>query len=121
MPERTSEEYPRVCVSGHGWHCQPYAEAMSKIYAVEYRYVTDKDEEMAAVRPSHRAFNGRLADEGRLLAAGPYVGTHDALIVVRAEDETGALALLEDDPFHQAGYITERLPREWNPVIGVLA
>ena len=38
---------------------------MSKIYAVEYRYVTDKDEEMAAVRPSHRAFNGRLADEGR--------------------------------------------------------
>ena len=35
---------------------------MSKIYAVEYHYVTDKDEEMAAVRPSHRAFNGRLAN-----------------------------------------------------------
>lgn len=86
---------------------------MSKIYAVEYHYVTDKDEEMAAVRPSHRAFNGRLADEGRLLAAGPYVGTHDALIVVRAEDE--------DDPFQQAGFISERIPREWNPVIGVLA
>ena len=107
--------------SHHGRGRPPYAEAMSKIYAVEYRYVTDKDEEMAAVRPSHRAFNGRLADEGRLLAAGPYVGTHDALIVVRADDEAGALALLEDDPFHQAGYITERLPREWNPVIGVLA
>ena len=77
-----------------------YAETMSKIYAVEYRYVTDKDEEMAA---------------------GPYVGTHDALIVVRAEDEAGALALLEEDPFQQAGYINERIPREWNPVIGVLA
>ena len=75
--------------SHHGRERPPYAEAMSKIYAVEYRYVTDKDEEMAAVRPSHRAFNGRLADEGRLLAAGPYVGTHDALIVVRAEDEAG--------------------------------
>ena len=96
-------------------------EPMSKIYAVEYRYVTDKDEEMAAVRPSHRAFNGRLADEGRLLAAGPYVGTPDALIVVRADNEAGALALLEEDPFHQAGYINERIPREWNPVIGVLA
>ena len=82
-------------------------EPMSKIYAVEYHYVTDKDEEMAAVRPSHRAFNGRLAD--------------DALIVVRADDEAGALALLEEDPFHQAGYINERIPREWNPVIGVLA
>ena len=107
--------------SHHGRGRRPYAEAMSKIYAVEYRYVTDKDEEMAAVRPSHRAFNGRLADEGRLLAAGPYVGTHDALIVVRAEDEAGALALLEDDPFQQAGYIAERIPREWNPVIGILA
>ena len=108
-------------VSGQGRSSRSYAETMTKIYAVEYRYVTDKDEEMAAVRPSHRAFNGRLADEGRLLAAGPYVGTHDALIVVRAEDEAGALALLEDDPFQQAGYIAERIPREWNPVIGVLA
>ena len=98
-----------------------YAETMSKIYAVEYRYVTDKDEEMAAGRPSHRAFTSRLADEGRLLAAGPYVGTHDALIVVRAEDEAGALALLDDDPFHRAGFIAERVAREWNPVIGLLA
>lgn len=94
---------------------------MSKIFAVEYRYVTDQDEAMAKVRPSHRAFNGKLAEQGRLLAAGPYVGTHDALIVVRADDAAGALALLEDDPFNQAGYITERTPREWNPVIGLLA
>ena len=94
---------------------------MSKIYAVEYRYVTNKDEEMAAGRPSHRAFTSRLADEGRLLAAGPYVGTHDALIVVRAEDEAGALALLAEEHFEQAGYLYEHIPREWNPVIGVLA
>ena len=93
---------------------------MSKIYAVEYHYVTDRDEEMAELRPSHRAFNGALADRGLLLAAGPYVGTHDALIVVRADDEAGALALLEDDPFHKAGFIAERVPREWNPVIGIL-
>ena len=94
---------------------------MTKIYAVEYRYVTDHDEEMAEARPSHRAFNSALADKDLLLAAGPYTGTHDALIVVRAEDEAGALALLEEDPFQQAGYINERIPREWNPVIGVLA
>lgn len=94
---------------------------MSMIYAVEYHYVTDKDEEMAKVRPSHRAFNGALADKGLLLAAGPYVGTHNALIVVRAEDEAGALALLEEDPFNQAGFIAERVVRQWNPVIGRLA
>lgn len=94
---------------------------MSKIFAVEYHYVTDRDEEMAQVRPSHRAFNGALAERDLLLAAGPYVGTHDALIVVRADDAAGALALLEEDPFHQAGMIAERIPHEWNPVIGVLA
>ncbi|MDO4243726.1 MAG: YciI family protein [Actinomyces sp.] len=94
---------------------------MSTIYAVEYRYVTDQDEELDRVRPAHRAFNAALADRGRLLAAGPYVGTHDALIIVRAEDAADALALLADDPFQQAGLIAERLPREWNPVIGVLS
>ena len=94
---------------------------MSKTYAVEYHYVTDRDEEMAEVRPSHRAFNGALADKGLLLAAGPYVGTHEALILVRARDEAAALALLEEDPFNQAGLIARRTPREWNPVIGVLA
>ncbi len=94
---------------------------MSRVYAVEYRYVTDRDEEMAGVRPSHRAFNAGLAEKGRLLAAGPYAGGHDALIIVRAEDEAGALALLEDDPFNQAGFIAERIPREWSPVIGRLA
>ena len=94
---------------------------MSRIYAIEYRYVTDHDEEMAEVRPSHRAFNSALADKALLLAAGPYTGTHDALIVVRAEDAAGALALVEEDPFNRAGFIAERVPREWNPVVGRLS
>ena len=83
-----------------------------KVFTVEYHYVTDRDEEMANVRPTHRAFNGELATQG------PYTGTHDALIIVRAEDAAGALELLEADPFNQAGFIAERIPREWNPVIG---
>lgn len=94
---------------------------MSKIFAVEYHYVTDQDEAMAEVRPRHRAFNAELADRGLLLAAGPFVGTHDALIIVRAEDAASALALLEEDPFQAAGYIAERVVREYNPVIGVLS
>ncbi|CED92219.1 YciI family protein [Actinomyces succiniciruminis] len=94
---------------------------MSKIFTVEYHYVTDQDEAMAEVRPTHRAFNAALAEQDRLLAAGPYVGTHDALIVVRADDAAGALALLEEDPFNQAGFIAERIAREYNPVIGRLA
>ena len=44
--------------------------------------------------PTDQNAHPHLADEGRLLAAGPYVGTHDALIVVRAED--GGMLLLDD-------------------------
>ena len=98
----------------------PFKEEIMKVFAVEYHYVTDRDEEMAEVRPTHRAFNGDLAAQGRLIAAGPYTGTHDALIIVRAEDAAGALELLEADPFNQAGFIAERIPREWNPVIGII-
>ena len=92
-----------------------------KVFAVEYHYVTDHDEEMAEVRPRHRAFNGELAAQGSLIAAGPYTGTHDALIIVRADNAAGALELLDSDPFNQAGFIAERVPREWNPVIGSIS
>lgn len=91
---------------------------MSAIYTVEYHYVTDQDEAMGELRPAHRAYNGALAEKDLLIAAGPYVGTHDALIVVRADSPEGALELLDEDPFHQAGFIAERIPHEWNPVIG---
>ena len=94
---------------------------MSAVFAVEYHYVTDQDEAMAEVRPAHRAFNGALADKDLLIAAVPYVGTHDALIIVRATDPEAALALLEEDPFLQAGFIAERRAREWNPVIGTIS
>ena len=97
-----------------------FKEEIMKVFTVEYHYVTDRDEEMAEVRPTHRAFNGDLAAQGRLIAAGPYTGTHDALIIVRAEDTASALELLETDPFNQAGFIAERIPREWNPVIGII-
>ena len=56
-----------------------------KVFTVEYHNVTDRDAEMAEVRPTHRAFNGELAAQSHLIAAGPYTGTHDALIIVRVE------------------------------------
>ena len=40
---------------------------------------------------------------------------------MRAEDAAGALALVEEDPFNRAGFIAERVPREWNPVVGRLS
>ena len=38
---------------------------MSRIYAVEYRYITDQDEEMAKMRLSHRAFSDDASVEAK--------------------------------------------------------
>lgn len=105
-------------------------------YAIEYTYDsrTDLQEE---VRPAHRAYLQELLADGTLLASGPLRGqpVHDgpvahaaigtapagALLLVRAESVEGALGLLDEDPFRQAGVLAARTAREWDPVTGPFA
>lgn len=90
------------------------------IFAVEYTYDPAKDETIAEVRPTHRAWLAGLFEQGTLKASGPLVGVEPggALIIVEAESSDDALGLLEADPFFAAGVITKRSARAWNPVIG---
>lgn len=88
------------------------------IFAVTYAYAAP-DEELAAVRPEHRAFLRGLLDQGVLLASGPWAdGVAGALLLLRAVDGDAALAALDPDPFWAAGFIASRDVRGWNPVIG---
>lgn len=91
------------------------------IFAVEYVYDQHAGETMDRVRPEHRAYLGKLAQEGTVVASGPWVeGPPGALLLFRTEDTATLTALLEEDPFAKAGVITERIVRQWNPVIGQL-
>ncbi|HIZ35963.1 MAG TPA: hypothetical protein H9815_09305 [Candidatus Ruania gallistercoris] len=91
-------------------------------FAVEYTYDPDRGEDMDRIRPGHRAFLRSLLEQGRLLASGPWVGEEPgALLLVLAEDEAAVEQLLDADPFQQAGLITGRRVRGWNPVIGPFA
>ncbi|WP_166847444.1 YciI family protein [Isoptericola sp. BMS4] len=95
------------------------------VFAVTYVYVADPDR-LGEVRPEHRAFLRDLLAQGSLLASGPLPPTPDgepggALLVVEAQDPTGALTLLDPDPMRRAGLVAERSAREWQPVIGALA
>jgi uncharacterized protein YciI len=87
------------------------------VFAVEYTYDARSDER-AAVRPSHRQFLNGLLDDGALLASGPLADGSGALLIVVADDDAGALALLDPDPFHAAGLVESRSARAWAPVIG---
>lgn len=91
-------------------------------FTVTYVYDDARAAEIDAIRPDHRAFLAAAAQEGSLLASGPWTeGNPGALLVLRAESAEAALALLDEDPFRVGGLILERTARGWNPVIGRLA
>ena len=90
---------------------------MNNIFAVTYFYDQARTEAVVAARPKHREFLRGLYAAGQLLASGP-TDDGNALLIVRAEDANGALALLDPDPMREAGVITDRNARGWNAVIG---
>ena len=91
------------------------------VFAVEYRYDESSAAHRDEVRPSHRAWVDGVADEGRILASGPYEDGTGALILFKVEDATTLEGLLEQDPFAVAGLISSTRATAWNPVSGPLA
>jgi uncharacterized protein YciI len=89
------------------------------VFAVTYEY-DQRDDVRDAVRPDHRAFLRGLHDAGVHLASGPLTGGSGsgALLLLRADDEEDALAVLDEDPFWTAGVVADRSARGWDPVIG---
>jgi uncharacterized protein YciI len=53
---------------------------------------------------AHRDFIVRHTQEHSVLCAGPLFETDGGAILVYGDDETAARALLDSDPFVQAGY-----------------
>ena len=90
-------------------------------FAVTYTYA-DAADQRDLHRPAHRAFLRGLFDAGVLAASGPFPpapGRPDgALLVLRADDEAGALAALDHDPFLLNGLIDDRSAQGWVPVTG---
>ena len=88
-------------------------------FAVEYQY-DDRSAGRNEILPAHRAFLGALLADGALVASGPYTdGRAGALLLVVAESAEALERLLDGDPFWQAGLITGRTVRGWEPVLRV--
>lgn len=71
---------------------------------------------IAEVRPVHRVYLGRLKADGRLWASGPFEDDSGALIIYEADSESDARALIEADPFHEAGVFQSYTIRPWRQV-----
>lgn len=91
------------------------------VFAVEYVYDAESAESRNAARPAHREWTAGLAQEGTLLASGPYSDGAGALLILRADDEQALNELLKEDPFAAASAISGIRTTAWAPVTGLLA
>lgn len=91
------------------------------VFAVEYVYDAESSEARAASRPAHREWTAALAQDGTLLASGPYGDGAGALLIFKAADETALNEILKQDPFAAAGAVSGTRTTVWAPITGLLA
>ncbi|MGO4236803.1 YciI family protein [Pseudarthrobacter sp. YAF2] len=91
------------------------------VFAVEYVYAANSTETRNEVRPAHREWAGGLAEDGVIVASGPYGDGAGALLIFTAADEAALNAILKQDPFAAAGVVAGTRITEWSPVTGMLA
>ncbi|MCC2592227.1 YciI family protein [Tessaracoccus sp. OS52] len=86
-------------------------------YAVEYTY-TEDSQALDEHRGAHREFLRALMPDPLVVAGAYQDGAPGALLVVRADAAAQVEELLDADPFHIQGLISDRRIRLWNPGIG---
>ena len=77
-------------------------------------------EEVVVHQEGHRAFQRKLQEEGKLLAAGPHDPRFGGMMLLRVGDEGAQKtldAIRDADPYYQAGVAQYELLC-WNVVIG---
>ena len=77
-------------------------------------------EEVVVHQDGHRAFQRKLQEEGKLLAAGPHDPRFGGMMLLRVDDDNAQKtldAIRDADPYYQAGVVQYEL-LSWNVVIG---
>lgn len=77
-------------------------------------------EEILVHQDAHRAFQRKLLDEGKLLAAGPHDPRFSGMMLLRVDDNNAQKtldAIRDADPYYQNGVVQYEL-LNWNVVIG---
>jgi len=77
-------------------------------------------EEVVVHQEAHRAFQRKLLEDGKLLAAGPHDPRFGGMMLLRVQDNNAQQtldAIRDADPYYQAGVVQYEL-LAWNVVIG---
>lgn len=71
---------------------------------------------IAETRPIHREYLGKLKEQGKLAASGPFDDDSGALIIYEADSQEEAEALIAADPFNKAGVFAKYTVKPWRQV-----
>ena len=85
------------------------------LWAAWIEYTPDQAK-VAAIRPAHREYEGKLLAKGKLALGGPLTDQFGALIVYNADTKEAAEELLKADPFHTSGVFVRWQIRPWKVV-----
>lgn len=79
-------------------------------------FVYGNQDKIADTRPLHREYLGKLKEDGKIVASGPFEDDSGALIIYEAETQADAEALIEGDPFRTAGVFQSYTIKPWRQV-----
>ena len=88
------------------------------LFVLTYGY--NDTPERAERRDEHLAHLNKLLDQGSLVAAGPSADRTGGVIILRADDEASAQALVDQDPYTRLHVTKDRELREWLVTVGSL-
>lgn len=91
------------------------------LFAVTYRYEADQTEDREANKTAHREWLAARVANGEIVTVGPFLDGSGALLLVEADDDVAARALVDGDPHCVEGFVSEITVRGWMPVYGALA
>jgi uncharacterized protein YciI len=86
-------------------------------YTVDTTYITDR-EKLLDVRPRHRDYLRALAEDGIVIAGGPWGDDTGGFAVYQVEDRAQLDQLLADDPYTTEGVSAGREIKEWKITLG---
>jgi uncharacterized protein YciI len=87
---------------------------MNRMYAVQLSF-SDNPGRLEH-RPAHRETLAGLADDGHLLAAGPWSDESGALLVFLVDTRQEVDEIIAADPYYSAPGVEVAGVHEWNPV-----
>jgi uncharacterized protein YciI len=93
------------------------AHSLENVWIVQATYAPDAAETRTPFRAKHLARIAVLKTEGVIVEAGAYLDMSGSLLMVRAEDETAAIAIASADVYMQNGVWVELRARPFVHVV----